>query len=57
MLNHNPDDDIHLEAAIAGKAKYLVTRDDDIKRDLDLMRQMKEHGVQVVSVSQLLATL
>lgn len=27
-LCRDPDDDVQLEAAIAGKAKYLVTRDD-----------------------------
>jgi putative PIN family toxin of toxin-antitoxin system len=56
-LCRDPDDDVVLETAIAGGAKYLVTRDDDLKRDLDLIRQMKEHGVRVVSVSRFLATL
>lgn len=56
-LCRDPDDDVVLETAIAGGAKYLVTRDDDLKRDLDLIRQMKEHGVRVMSVSRFLATL
>ncbi|MFI5395673.1 MAG: putative toxin-antitoxin system toxin component, PIN family [Candidatus Binatia bacterium] len=56
-LCRDPDDDVVLETAIAGGAKYLVTRDDDLKRDLDLIRQMKEHGVQVMSVSRFLATV
>ena len=56
-LCRDPDDDVVLETAIAGGAKYLVTRDDDLKRDLDLIRQMNEHGVQVMSVSRFLATL
>ena len=56
-LCRDPDDDVVLETAIAGGAKYLVTRDDDLKRDLDLVRQMKEHGVRVMSVSRFLATL
>ena len=56
-LCRDPDDDVLLEAAIAGGVDYLVTRDDDIKRDLDLMRHMKERGVEVVSVSQFLANL
>ena len=56
-LCRDPDDDVHLEAAIAGSAKYLVTRDDDIKRDLDLMREMKRHGIEVVSVSSFLALI
>jgi putative PIN family toxin of toxin-antitoxin system len=56
-LCRDPDDDVVLEAAIAGGAKYLVTRDDDLKRDLNLIRRMKEHGVRVMSVSRFLATL
>jgi putative PIN family toxin of toxin-antitoxin system len=56
-LCRDPDDDVQREAAIAGAAKYLVTRDDDIKRDLGLMREMKRHGIQVLSVSRFLAAL
>ena len=56
-LCRDPDDDVQLEAAIAGAAKYLVTRDDDIKRDLGLMREMKRHNIQVLSVSRFLAAL
>ena len=56
-LCRDPDGDVLLEIAIAGGAKYLVTRDDDLKRDLDLIRHMKDHGVQVMSVAQFLATL
>jgi putative PIN family toxin of toxin-antitoxin system len=54
-LCRDPDDDVQLEAAIAGAARYLVTRDDDIKRDLGLMLEMKRHGIQVLSVSRFLA--
>jgi putative PIN family toxin of toxin-antitoxin system len=57
QLCRDPDDDVVLETAIAGGVKYLVTRDDDLKRDLDLIRYMKEHGVRVLSVSRFLATL
>jgi uncharacterized protein len=53
----DPDDNIILEAAIAGGAGFLVTRDDDLKRDLELLQRMQEHGIQVVSVSQFLAIL
>jgi hypothetical protein len=56
-LCRDPDDDAQLEAAIAGGAKYLVTRDDDIKRDLGVIREMKRHGIRVVSVSRFLGTL
>jgi putative PIN family toxin of toxin-antitoxin system len=56
-LCRDPDDDVVLEIAIAGGAQYLVTRDDDVKRDLELIRRMKERGVQVMSVSHFLATV
>ena len=37
----DPDDDEILEAAINGRAQYLVTRDDDLKRDLDLIKMAR----------------
>ena len=46
-----------METALLGKADYLVSRDDDLKRDLELMRKMHEHGVTVVSVSGFLKVL
>ena len=53
----DPDDDDILEAAIGGKAQYLVTRDDDLKRDLDLIKLARRHGVRVVSVRHFLRRL
>lgn len=53
----DPDDDQILEAAIAGKTQYLVTRDDDLKRDVDLIKLARRHGVRVVSVRQFLCRL
>ena len=50
----DPDDDEILEAAILGKSQYLVTRDDDLKRDLDLVKMARRNGVRVVSVTQFL---
>jgi putative PIN family toxin of toxin-antitoxin system len=50
-------DNMLLEASILGKAKYLVTRDDDIKRDLKLIDELLKHGVKVVTVSQFLRIL
>lgn len=43
-LCRDPDDDPILETASVGNAEYLVTRDDDVKRDLDLIRHMKAPG-------------
>ena len=53
----DPKDDALLEAAIAASADVLVTRDDDLKRDLDLMERMQREGVTVVSVSAFLRLL
>ena len=53
----DPDDDIILETAILGQAEYAITRDDDIKRDLDLIAHLQEHGVAVLSVQQFLTKL
>jgi predicted nucleic acid-binding protein len=53
----DPDDDDILEAAIVGSATYLATRDDDLKRDLDLIKMARKHNVRVVSVKQFLRRL
>ena len=53
----DPDDDAILEAAIRGKSRYLVTRDDDLKRDLDLIGVARRNRVNVVSVRQFLSLL
>lgn len=53
----DPDDDEILEAAIVGKSQYLVTRDDDLKRDLELIKMGRRHRVRVVSVRQFLRRL
>jgi putative PIN family toxin of toxin-antitoxin system len=53
----DPDDNEILEAAIRGKSQYLVTRDDDLKRDLDLIKAARRRRVRVVSVRQFLRRL
>ena len=57
QICRDPDDDEILEAAINGKAQYLVTRDDDLKRDLDLIKMARRNRVRVVSVRQFLRRL
>lgn len=56
-LCRDPADDLLLEVALLGQARYLVTRDDDLKRDLELIRRMEEQGIRVVSVRQFLRLL
>ena len=53
----DPDDDAILEAAIHGKSQYLVTRDDDLKRDLDLIKMARRNRVRVVTVRHFLRRL
>jgi putative PIN family toxin of toxin-antitoxin system len=53
-LCRDPRDDVVLESAILGRANYTVSRDDDLKRDLELIQKMEEQGIKVVSVSQFL---
>lgn len=53
----DPEDDLILETAILGHAQYAVTRDDDIKRDLNLIEHLQGHGVTVLSVQQFLTKL
>lgn len=56
-LCRDPKDDFILEAAILGNVQYLVSRDDDVKRDLDLTLRLANQGVTVLSVAQFLAIL
>ena len=46
-----------LETALSGQVKYLVTRDDDIKRDLNLVQTMGKHGIEIITVSRFLEML
>jgi predicted nucleic acid-binding protein len=50
----DPDDDMVIEAARVGRADVLVTRDDDLKRDWDLVELLQVQGVRVLSVARFL---
>ena len=56
-LCRNPRDDVLLETAILARAQFFVARDDDVKRDLDLISHLEAHGVEVVSVAHFLERL
>lgn len=45
-------DDHLLEAALIGKAAALISRDDDLKRDLRLINIMAAFEVRILSVNQ-----
>ena len=50
-------DNMFLETAIVGGAECLVSRDDDLKGDSDLVLQMHANGVRVMTVSRFLQQL
>jgi len=56
-LCRDPDDDIVLETAVRGGADYLISRDEDMRRDLDLTEQLGQHGVQTITVQHFLNLL
>lgn len=56
-LCRDPKDDFLLETAILGNVDYIVSRDDDVKRDLDLSAHLQKHGISTLSVAQFLDLL
>jgi len=56
-LCRDPDDDLILETAVVGRATHLVSRDEDLTRDRDVVSQLDRWGVQVVTVSHFMAIL
>jgi len=51
------DDNLVIETAIKGQAEYLVTRDDDIKFDNEVVSFLSQRGVTVISISKFLETI
>jgi putative PIN family toxin of toxin-antitoxin system len=56
-LCRDPDDDLVLETAVLSGAQYAVSRDDDLKRDQELISRMEERGIEVLSVQRFLERL
>lgn len=55
QLCRDPDDDVLVESAIVGGATYIVSRDENISRDLELLVQLKKRGIKAMTVSRFLA--
>lgn len=53
----DPDDDVVLETALAGEADYVVSRDEDVTRDLELVQHFKEQGIQLLTVDRFLSQM
>jgi putative PIN family toxin of toxin-antitoxin system len=56
-LCRDPDDNWLLETAFVGEATHVVSRDEDVTRDLELVHHLQAHGIQSVTVSRFLAYL
>lgn len=54
-LCRDPRDDMLLETAIVGGATHIVSRDEDITRNLELLEQLQKRGIKGVTVSRFLA--
>ena len=48
------DDNLIIETALKGKAKYLVSRDDDVKMDTKITEFLSGSGISVLSVAKFL---
>ncbi len=56
-LCRDPDDDVLLQTAITGGATHIVSRDEDITRDLSLLEQLQARGIQAMTVNRFLDEL
>ena len=57
-LCRDPKDNIFLDVAVAARANYIVTGDDDLKGDIHLKEHMRrKYRVHIVSMPEFMATL
>ena len=56
-LCRDPDDDMVLETAVRGGAAYLVSRDEDVTRDPDLITQLHQRNIETITVQRFLDLL
>lgn len=53
----DPDDDVIIETAVRGRAKYLVTGDKDIADDKAVSSYLSQHGITVISLQKFLSLI
>jgi len=53
----DPKDNFIIETAMRGRADMLVSRDDDLKGDEQLVRFLATHGITALSVQRFLDAL
>lgn len=56
-LCRDPDDDMILETAIRAHANYVVSRDEDMTRDLDLIDHLRAWDIEAITVQRLIDRL
>ncbi|HQE94020.1 MAG TPA: putative toxin-antitoxin system toxin component, PIN family [Anaerolineae bacterium] len=56
-LCRDPDDNLVLETALQGKVHYVVTRDEDMTRDLDLVEHLHQLDVEILTVQRFISLL
>lgn len=56
-ISRDPDDNVVIETAVRGKAKYLVTGDKDITDDENVLAFLSKHGVTAISLSKFLSAI
>lgn len=56
-LCRDPDDDIILETSLRGSAIFVVSRDEDVIRDLPLINVLRERGIETITVQRLIDRL
>ena len=56
-LCRDSDDDMLIETAITGNATHIISRDEDITRDANVVHYLKERGIQALTISRFLLKL
>lgn len=56
-LSRDPDDNMVLETAIIGQATHLVSRDEDMTRDINVASYLQGHGITVMTIQRFLALI
>ena len=53
----DPDDDLLLETAILGAASHVVSRDEDVVRDPNVIEFLRPFNIAIATVGRFLAVL
>jgi putative PIN family toxin of toxin-antitoxin system len=56
-LCRDSDDDMLIETAITGNATHIISRDEDITRDANVVHYLEERGIQALTISRFLREL